>query len=60
VFLNKYYTDDQINGEMGRTRESMADTENAYRVLIWKPEGNRSLGRHKRRWKDNMKMDLFL
>jgi hypothetical protein len=29
-----------------------------YRVLIGKPEGKRSLGRHRRRWEDNIKMDL--
>ena len=29
-----------------------------YRVWVWKPEGKRSLGRHRRRWEDNIKMDL--
>ena len=29
-----------------------------YRVLIGKPEGKRPLGRPKRRWEDNIKMDL--
>jgi hypothetical protein len=29
-----------------------------YKVLIGKPEGKGPLGRHKRRWKDNIKMDL--
>ena len=28
------------------------------RVLVGKPEGNRLLGRPKRRWADNIKMDL--
>ena len=28
------------------------------RVLVGKPEGNRPLGRLRRRWEDNMKMDL--
>ena len=28
------------------------------RVLVGKPEGNRPLGRPKRRWEDNIKMDL--
>jgi hypothetical protein len=27
-------------------------------VLVGKPEGNRPLGRPKRRWEDNIKMDL--
>ena len=29
-----------------------------YRVLIGKPEGRRPLGRPRRRWDDNIKMDL--
>ena len=29
-----------------------------YRVLVGKPEGNRPLGRPRRRWEDNIKMDL--
>ena len=28
-----------------------------YRVLVVKPEGKRPLGRPRRRWKDNIKMD---
>jgi len=30
----------------------------AYRVLVEKPEGKRSLGRRRRRWEDDMKVDL--
>jgi hypothetical protein len=29
-----------------------------HRVLVGKPEGNRSLGRPRRRWEDNIKMDV--
>ena len=29
-----------------------------YGVLVWKPEGKRPLGRPRRRWEDNIKMDL--
>jgi hypothetical protein len=29
-----------------------------YRVLVGKPEGKRPLGRPRRRWKNNIKMDL--
>ena len=29
-----------------------------YRVLVGKPEGGRSLGRPRRRWVDNIRMDL--
>jgi len=28
------------------------------RVLVWKPEGKRPLGRPRRRWQDNIKMEL--
>jgi hypothetical protein len=31
---------------------------NAYKILVGKPEGKRSLGRYKLRWEDNIKMDL--
>jgi hypothetical protein len=31
---------------------------NAYTILMGKPEGKRPLGRPKRRWVDNIKMDL--
>jgi hypothetical protein len=29
-----------------------------YMVLVKKPDGKRPLGRSRRRWEDNMKMDL--
>jgi hypothetical protein len=29
-----------------------------YRVLVGKPEGKRKLGRPRRRWEDNIKMDV--
>ena len=31
---------------------------NAYRILVGKPESKRPLGRSRRRWDDNIKMDL--
>ena len=39
---------------VARTEQS----RNAYKVLMGKPEGKRPLGRPRRRWKDNIKMDL--
>jgi hypothetical protein len=30
----------------------------AYRILLEKPEGKKPLGRRRRRWVDNIKMDL--
>jgi hypothetical protein len=36
----------------------MGDGTGAYRVLMGKPEGRRPLERPRRRWEDNIKMDL--
>ncbi|KAJ4440742.1 hypothetical protein ANN_08966 [Periplaneta americana] len=36
----------------------MGESRNAYRVLVGRPEGKRPLGRSRRRWEDNIKMDL--
>jgi hypothetical protein len=36
----------------------MGETRNAYRILVGKPEGKRPLGRPRRRWVDNIKMDI--
>jgi hypothetical protein len=36
----------------------MGEKRNAYRTLVGKPEGKRPLGRARRRWVDNIKMDL--
>jgi hypothetical protein len=36
----------------------MGEKRNAYRILVGKPEGKRQLGRPKRRWVDNIKIDL--
>jgi hypothetical protein len=36
----------------------MGERRGVYGVLVGKPEGKRPLGRPKRRWEDNIKMDL--
>jgi hypothetical protein len=36
----------------------MGETRNAYRILLGKAEGKRPLGRPRRMWLDNIKMDL--
>jgi len=36
----------------------MEERRGVYSVLVWKPEGKRSLGRPRRKWEDNIKMDL--
>jgi len=37
----------------------MGEMGGVYRVLVGKPEGKRLLGRPRRRWEDNIKMDLL-
>jgi hypothetical protein len=37
---------------------SMGVGRGVHRVLVQKPEGNRSLGRPKHRWEDNIKMNF--
>jgi hypothetical protein len=37
----------------------MGEKRNAYRLLVGKPEGKRPLGRPRRRWVDNIEMDLL-
>ena len=36
----------------------MGEGRDVHRVLVGKPEGKRPLGRPRRRWEDNIKMDL--
>jgi hypothetical protein len=36
----------------------MWEKRNAYRILVGKPEGQRPLERPRRRWEDNIRMDL--
>jgi hypothetical protein len=43
--------------EMGRAC-STNGVDEAYRMLVGKPEGKRPLGRPRRRWVDNIKMDF--
>jgi hypothetical protein len=34
------------------------DERGVYWFCVWRPEGMKPLGRHRRRWEDNIKMDL--
>jgi hypothetical protein len=36
----------------------MEESRDVYRIMVGKPEGKRPLWRPKRRWEDNIKMDL--
>jgi len=36
----------------------MGERRGVYRVLVGKPEGKRPLGRPRRKWEDNIKMNI--
>jgi hypothetical protein len=36
----------------------MVEKRSVYKVLVGKPEGKRPMGRPRRRWEDNIRMDL--
>jgi hypothetical protein len=36
----------------------MGEMRNVYNISVCKPEGNRPIGRHWRRWDDNIRIDL--
>jgi hypothetical protein len=38
----------------------MGEGRGTYRILVGRPDGMRPLGRPRRRWEDNIKMDLEL
>jgi len=37
---------------------AIGEMRNAYSTLVGNPKGKRSRGRHRRRWEDNIRMDL--
>jgi hypothetical protein len=37
----------------------MVEMSRSCRILVAKPEGKRPLGRHRRRWEDNIKIDVI-
>jgi hypothetical protein len=43
---------------MGAACSTNGEKRNAYRLLVGKPEGRRPLGRPRRRWVDNIRIDL--
>ena len=46
-----------INGT-NKIKTRVGEGRSVHRVLVGKPEGKRPLGRPRRRWEDNIKMDL--
>jgi hypothetical protein len=61
---NLYYSPSIIRMIMSRRMRwaghvaQRGEKRNAYRILVGKPEGKRPLGRPRRTWVDNIKMDL--
>jgi hypothetical protein len=59
VLLTKYYSGNKIKkDEMGAACNTYGERIGAYRVLVGRPEGGKSLERPRRRWEDNIKIDL--
>jgi hypothetical protein len=44
---------------VGGACSTKGEKRNAYRLLVGKPERKRPLGRPRRRWVDNVKMDVL-
>jgi hypothetical protein len=64
--LHNLYTSPSISGIIKSRRMRWAghvaqigEKRNVYRLLVGKPEGKRPLGRPRRRWIDNIKIDLL-
>ena len=59
VLLWKYYLGHEIKKKvMGGACGTYETQERCVQVLVGRPEGNRPLGRPRRRWEDNIKMEL--
>jgi hypothetical protein len=63
--LNDLYSSPDIFGVIKSRRmrwagrvTRMGEERGAYRILVGRPEGRRPLGRPRRRWEDNIKIDL--
>jgi hypothetical protein len=59
VLLTHYCAGDKIeNHEMGGVCSSDGEGRGVYMILVGKSEGKRPLGRPRRRWEDNIRIDL--
>jgi hypothetical protein len=47
-----------IKDEMGRSCSTTGGEEEAYRILVGRPQGKKPLGGRRRGWVDNIKMNL--
>jgi hypothetical protein len=59
LLLTQYCTGDKIEkNEMDRACSTDREERDVYKVLVGRPGGKRPLGRPRRRWEDNIRMDL--
>jgi hypothetical protein len=59
LFIPKYYSGNQVEkNEMGWACSTYGGKICACRIFVERSEGRRQLGRPRRRWEDNIKMDL--
>jgi hypothetical protein len=57
--MTQYCSGDKIKkNEMGGACSAYGERGGFYRFLVGKPEEKRPLGRPRRKWEDNIKMDL--
>jgi hypothetical protein len=56
LYFTQYSGDQRLRWAGYVTR--MGERRDVYRVLVEKPEGKRQLGKPRRRWENNIKMDL--
>jgi len=57
--LIQYCSDDQVEkNEVYGACSMYGESRSVYRILVGKSEGKRPLGRPRRIWEDNIKMDL--
>ena len=58
IIFPKYYRVIKSRLRWAGNVACLTDRTGAYKVLVGKPEGRRSLERSRRRWKDNIKINL--
>jgi hypothetical protein len=58
ILLNQYCSGDKIEKNEMSGACSACERRGIYRVFVGKPEGKRPFGGSRRRWKDNIKLDL--
>jgi hypothetical protein len=57
--LHQYCAGGKVKkNELGWACGTYGEERGVHRVLVWKPEGKRPLGRHRRGWEDNIKRNL--